>query len=73
VETGTVEVVVTGIVVVVVVAGTVVVVESIASGGLVPAGATGAFHNMNDRTPRKAPPMRTMRSLNEELDTGGSD
>jgi hypothetical protein len=69
---GIVEVVVVGMVVVVVVAGTVVVVESSASGGLVLAGASGAFHNVNDRTPRKTPPMRIMRSLNAELGTGGT-
>jgi hypothetical protein len=62
--------VVVGGTVVVVVGGTVVdVVDSAATGGLVEAGASGAFHSVKARTPSRVPPPNTTRTLKAELDT----
>jgi hypothetical protein len=69
VEAGTVVEVVVGELVVVVVGGIVVVVVSTAIGGLVEAGASGAFHSVKARTPSRMPPPNTTRNLKAELDT----
>ena len=69
VEAGSVVEVVVGGFVEVVVGGTVVVVVSTAIGGLVKAGASGAFHSVKARTPSRMPPPNPTINLKAELDT----